>query len=506
MSTFSGLFGNKVKDASHKFDVKRINKINVLFIWGLSLCLTFESLVFFGREGIPSVLCVAAASAAAGIIYILPINKKAAGIMICLAPFYSAFYLTHQLHGAFRVFLVFIGALSLVTLYFDYKMLLIYGAIMDISLAAYYIAAPADLLGPGYSSNEFMSRLFIMNLIVLILFLLTKWGNELVRSSVEKERRSLELVEKLRFTFARIEEGTRALSGVVQSSDENITVTRTSSAHITTAVHEIAKGIETEAASVTMIAHDTGRANSSALNTRTITNDLISVFRDAKENVSYGLEDIGSMRAQMGTISNSVGVAVATVDELVNSIGDINKMLSYIMDIATQTNLLSLNASIEAARAGEAGKSFSVVAQEIRKLAEQSGNTVKEISAISTSINEKATNTFNIIKEGNDAVAYGASITEKVNDRFRAIYDSSMKANQVLDSVMKTFADLAGLFERVDGQTENIASVSEQHSAAIEEILAEIEDQDSRIKSLSALINQIKDICGDLNGLTVAQD
>lgn len=504
MGMLSGLLGNTAKDTANKFEVKRINKVNLLFIWGLSLCLTFESLVFFGSQGIPSVLSVAAASLAAGIIYILPINKKAAGILICLAPLFAAFYLTHHLHGAFRVFLIFLGALSLVTLYFDYKMLLIYAAIMDVSLIVYYIALPADLLGPEYTVNEFMARLFIINLIGLILFLLTKWGNDLIRTSVEKERHSQELVEKLRFTFSRIGDGTRALGDVVQSSDENITVTRTSSSHITAAMHEIAKGIESEAASVTAIAHETGRANDFAVNTGDMTKGLIEAFKDTGEIVSGGLEDIGGLKNQMHTVGNSVAAAAATVDELMYSIGDIKKMLAHIMGIAAQTNLLSLNASIEAARAGEAGRGFSVVAQEIRQLAEQSEMAVRDINAISSGINEKAADTYKTIKEGNEAAALGTVLTEKVHGKFEAIYGSSVKSNQVLDEAMTAFTEMTGLFARVDDQTENIASVSEQHSAAIEEILAEIEDQNGRIINLSGLISRIRDICRDLDGLITA--
>ncbi len=104
---------------------------------------------------------------------------------------------------------------------------------------------------------------------------------------------------------------------------------------------------------------------------------LADTSLNASQIVFEGTEKINHMEKQIAIINTAVSDSLTTVQELDSSMDDINSFLSGINQIAEQTNLLALNAAIEAARTGESGKGFAVVAEEVRKLAEQSANTVK---------------------------------------------------------------------------------------------------------------------------------
>lgn len=486
----------------NKFDTSRINRVNLLFIWCLSLALSGESFIARGFEALPVMYSVLCSSIIATIFYFLPINKKVSGVLMCVAPLYGTFYLIGYFQGATRAFLVIFGSVILVSLYFDTKMLASYGVIMDISLIAYFIISPASLLGVEHSVSEFFSRMIILNLIVVILYILTKWGNELIKATQLKEQNLKEIVDKLQFTFKNIEEGTYNFNEIIKESNENIIVVRDSSNHITSATHEFTKGIEAEAASATAIANDATSANSYATNIHDMVSVLYNNFMETSNNVLNGLAEVENMKKHMEIIDKSVFTAVSTVKELNDSIGDINKSLTYIKSFAAQTNLLSLNASIEAARAGEAGKGFSVVATEIRKLAEQSEDVVKEIGRITSQITDKVESTFSLIQEGNLAIQLGDEIVEKVSQRFEAIHSSSEKTNSNLNDAIEKFAQLTKLLNLIDEQTENIASVSEEHSATTQEIQAKIEEQNEIIINISKAFSQMMKISQDLNTLT----
>src|SRR5690606_17144865 len=104
-----------------------------------------------------------------------------------------------------------------------------------------------------------------------------------------------------------------------------------------------------------------------------------AVTHESADRIMKDSNEIEKTLEDFAKIENIMTKASEEIDKLKTHLGSIYKMSDVISDLAAQTNLLSLNASIEAARAGEAGKGFSVVAEEIKKLAEQSSNTTAEI-------------------------------------------------------------------------------------------------------------------------------
>ena len=113
--------------------------------------------------------------------------------------------------------------------------------------------------------------------------------------------------------------------------------------------------------------------------------------------------------------------AYQTIQKLRSDSNEITQITSLINEIADQINLLSLNASIEAARAGEAGKGFGVVADEIRKLGEQTSHGVNKITEISKTVTDQITSVNDQMTEGNTVITSGINITQSTYDCFTNI-------------------------------------------------------------------------------------
>lgn len=337
-----------------------------------------------------------------------------------------------------------------------------------------------------------------MNCSVLVMYFLTKWGNEYVESAIAKEAQATALLGRLESTMQLIEKNAQILSNSVQSSNLELNQIRESSGHITTAIGEIAKGVEEEANGVTSIVDSVNQAGESMNKLHIISKDIKGISDEVSDIVNNSSNSMSTMTGQIDTIKGAVKGALETVSELEASMETINSFLSAITQIAEQTNLLALNAAIEAARAGEAGKGFAVVADEVRKLAEQSGNTAKEIYNIIHVAREKSKVALAKAQEGNRAVELGSGIVYEVNEGFQAIKTSFNNLDNSIEKEYELIERINIVYSSIQNQLENIAAISQEHAATTEEVLAATENQNSNIIEITSTSQKIINASNEL--------
>lgn len=210
-----------------------------------------------------------------------------------------------------------------------------------------------------------------------------------------------------------------------------------------------------------------------------INNSYENVDKSSK-NISFSLQSFEELKES--------GAKLQTKAE------DITNIVSMVSGISEQTNLLALNASIEAARAGELGRGFSVVAEEVRKLAEQSNSAVKEIN---TNLAQFVTD----IKELVEKIGLQFIIlqNETVNlENVRGIsFEATNSVKTVAESTIKTISELnketdsiASIYESI----ESLAAIAEENSASSEEVSANVSSYTNEIKKLIENISQFKQI------------
>lgn len=193
-----------------------------------------------------------------------------------------------------------------------------------------------------------------------------------------------------------------------------------------------------------------------------------------------------------------LSVTVTQLGERSSEIGEISKVISTIAD---QTNLLALNAAIEAARAGEHGKGFAVVADEVRKLAEQSAQSAQQIAHLIVQTQEDTTKTSKSMELATNEVSKGIIIVNEAGDSFAEIKQSVDHVTEQIKVVSKHVQDISKqLIEVVNSigvikditdhaniETQNISAASEEQLAAMEEIAS----SSSALSSLAIELQQI---------------
>ena len=199
-----------------------------------------------------------------------------------------------------------------------------------------------------------------------------------------------------------------------------------------------------------------------------------------------GRQDMERVSIALESIEESIHNLEAAVNKVGNASGEIVQIINLIGEIADETNLLSLNASIEAARAGEAGKGFAVVASEIGKLANNSTESVANITALITEINNLVGDAVRQASGSAEDISGSADLIHTAVDTFDVIFKNIQDTGALI-------SEMAGKINEVDEVATNVAAISEEQAASSDEILATSESMLQQAKNISKNSEAVED-------------
>lgn len=212
-----------------------------------------------------------------------------------------------------------------------------------------------------------------------------------------------------------------------------------------------------------------------------LTNSLKNVSEHVRNNADHALAMEKLSNETLGFVNKGSG----QMEEMLQSMKDINSSSAQIMDIikvindiAAQTNILALNAAVEAARAGEAGKGFAVVADEVRSLASKSA--------------QAAESTTSLIQNSIDSVKKGMTIADQTAQSLKEIVEKTNSVNELIQRITDASKEQARAVEELDSGMSQISSVTQTNSATAEESAAASEQLTSQSEMLKELMEKFK--------------
>lgn len=176
------------------------------------------------------------------------------------------------------------------------------------------------------------------------------------------------------------------------------------------------------------------------------------------------------------------------------SVVKIQEVVNLIAQIASQTNLLSLNASIEAARAGEAGKGFAVVASEIQKLAEQTNSSAKVIDDIILTLSKESQETVQSISEVTEMILNQKKALDETKEKFKVVDDGISDAVVGMGVVQEQVDTCSGSGEHVVGLMTNLSAIAEENAATTEQTNTSMNELNDATASLAKTAVELKQL------------
>lgn len=290
-----------------------------------------------------------------------------------------------------------------------------------------------------------------------------------------------DMLANIRNLIIEVESVYEALSqslGKVDSSSNTFSGTTKDIQH---SVHEVETGVgqQTESAAACLTEMDSlfNKIN----NVNENANEIGSIALSTQEAITAGLTSMDNLNEKTKSTTSITNSVIQTIQQLSVQSANIGQIVSSINDIAEETNLLSLNASIEAARAGAAGKGFSVVANQIRKLADQclaSANEITEIVNEITVATKDAVTTAKtaegIVDEQVEAVAAAANSfqvlkkhIEKLSENLEGIQNSSKDMETSGSSTLRAMEDISAILDETLASISSVATVTDKQSEAL---------------------------------------
>jgi methyl-accepting chemotaxis protein len=213
---------------------------------------------------------------------------------------------------------------------------------------------------------------------------------------------------------------------------------------------------------------------------------------DAGETAVKGGEVVDQTVSGMARISESVRELQNVINELTKNSEKIGNIIGVIDDVADQTNLLALNAAIEAARAGEQGRGFAVVADEVRKLAERTTASTKEIASMVKSIQEDTAKASGSMDRSAREVENGMSCATTAGQSLKEIVAGARIVTDMVKQIAGASEQQAAAAEEISSNMESIASVSKQNAAGAQQTSSASQELSSLTEELQKLVNRFR--------------
>jgi methyl-accepting chemotaxis protein len=300
-----------------------------------------------------------------------------------------------------------------------------------------------------------------------------------------------QLISKTKEHFSSLAIATNEMSMTGMQAIDGINQVTNELNHVSHSFHNNVNNVEQATASIKEMARNTQVISQEAQNAFESSKDILNA-------ISIGEKDIAHVVVANNKVKKSTKEAYKSIKELRISSERIGDIVEMITSISEQTNLLALNAAIESARAGENGRGFGVVAQEVRKLAEESKESASKISLLIREIQEKANYADLAITNGQQLAGASVEKSNDINDQFKNILERIKKITDEISVISNSSSNQSRISEDIANLMSEILVTTQNNDQSIQHIHKVINDQISFYQEIGANMEELEGFTSNL--------
>jgi methyl-accepting chemotaxis protein len=305
------------------------------------------------------------------------------------------------------------------------------------------------------------------------------------------------LVSEITQIGRKVSEDSNYLSEYAAQTSESMRLT-------TESISEIAAGSCRQVQNLEQCSKSADHASDQVKDINQLAVQTAGLAKEATSSAVEGANQVKEAIITMTGVKGQMDVSAKAIHGLADRISQIGQIVEVITSIADQTNLLALNAAIEAARAGEQGRGFAVVADEVRKLAEDSRQSAEKITKLIIGVRNETVDTVAAIEDGLTKAQQGAekasgsevalnriiSISQKLNEQVGIMANNTAGVTADIENIANSVSDIAAIARQFSGSSQEINAASEEVLATVEKIASSTQDLNSLAQNMEELTVQ----------------